>query len=90
MFYNLQLLLKTAFQPHFTTADHFLTALQVANISIPLTPKFLKMKGADGWMNCGHRSFRRRQEHLENLQLSNQPAATLTVGDLSGLMMHDK
>lgn len=42
-----KVLLETAFQPHFPTANHFLTALQVANISIPLTPKFLKMTRDD-------------------------------------------
>lgn len=51
-------------QPHFTTVDYFPSALEIANISIPLTPEPMKMTADDGWVQCGHQSYRRRQEHL--------------------------
>jgi len=37
-------------QFHFTAVDYFLAALQMANISIPLTSKPVKMTEADGWV----------------------------------------
>lgn len=51
-------------QSYFSTVDEFLSALEMGNISIPLTPKSMKMTGADGWVQHGHCSCECIQEHL--------------------------
>lgn len=48
----------------FTAVDYILSALEMANISIPLTSTPVKMTGDDGWMRCGHHSSSHRQERL--------------------------
>lgn len=51
-------------QSHFTPEDYFLSALEMANISIPLTPKPMKMTEDDQWVQRGHHSCGCRQEYL--------------------------
>lgn len=47
-------------QSHFTTEDYFLSALQMANISIPLTLEPMKLTGDDGWESCRQETASKR------------------------------